>query len=59
MSFSSEVKKELSPITNFNETVFQAEWIGYCLCGNMLETIDNFEFVTENEFNIEHFYKIL
>ncbi len=59
MSFSSEVKKELSPITNFSETVFQAEWIGYCLCGNMLETIDNFEFVTENEFNIEHFYKIL
>lgn len=59
MSFSSEVKEELSKIGNFKEDILSAELCGYFLSGNMLEKTENFEFITENEFNIEHLYKIL
>ncbi len=59
MSFSGDVKEELSKVVNFNQEVLNAELGGYFLSGNMLENTDNFEFITENEFNIEHLYKIL
>lgn len=59
MSFSFEVKENLSKINQFNTEIFRAELVGYFLSGNMLKKQDIFEFVTENEFNIEHFYKIL
>ena len=59
MSFSFEVKENLSKINQFNTEIFRAELVGYFLSGNMLKRQDIFEFVTENEFNIEHFYKIL
>jgi len=59
MSFSAEVKQVLSKISNFNEEILKAELIGYILSGNMLERLKYFEFITENEFNIEHLYKIL
>lgn len=59
MSFSGDVKEELSKIGNFNHAILEAELVGYFLSGNMLEKSDNFEFITENEFNIEHLYKIL
>lgn len=59
MSFSSEVKRDLSKINRFDKEIFRAELMGYFLSGNMLKKENYFEFVTENEFNIEHFYKIL
>ena len=59
MSFSADVKVELSKIGNFNKDILMAELIGYFLSGNMIENVDNFEFITENVFNIEHLYKIL
>lgn len=59
MSFSSEIKEELSQIGNFNEDILKAELMGYFLSGNMTEVDGKFEFMTENEFNIEHFYKLL
>lgn len=59
MSFSAEVKEELSKISQFHEDVLKAELVGYFLSGNMLEKAENMEFITENEFNIEHFFKIL
>lgn len=59
MSFSAEVKENLSQTENFNQEVLTAELIGYVMSANFSETEDGFEFVTENEFNIEHFYKIL
>lgn len=59
MSFSAEVKENLSQMENFNPEVLTAELIGYAMSANLSETENGFEFVTENEFNIEHFYKIL
>lgn len=59
MSFSAEVKEELSKISQFSQDILKAELVGYFLSGNMIEREENIEFVTENEFNIEHFYKIL
>ena len=59
MSFSSDVKEELSKIGNFNQAILKAEFWGYFLSGNMIEANKKLEFITENEFNIEHFYKIL
>lgn len=59
MSFSSEVKEELSVFSNFNKDILKSELIGYLFSGNTIENEDTFEFITENEFNIEHLYKIL
>lgn len=59
MSFSFEVKENLSKISSFNTDILRAEFVGYFLSGNMVRKENIFEFVTENEFNIEHFYKIL
>lgn len=59
MSFSFEVKENLSKITQFDTGVLHAELVGYFLSGNMIKKQEFFEFVTENGFNIEHFYKIL
>ncbi len=61
MSFSSEIKEELSKINNFkNIELIAAEFLGYILSANTILNIDDVvEFITENEFNIERFYKIL
>lgn len=60
MSYSSDIKKELSKINNFkNVDLIDAEFLGYILTGNIIENQDKIEFITENEFNIERFYKIL
>lgn len=59
LSFSSEVKEELSVISNYNKTNLRAELLGYFFSGNMNLNNNTYEYVTENEFNIEHFYKIL
>jgi hypothetical protein len=60
MSFSSEVKEELSKQINYKDKlILQAEFLGYILTGNSNLNSDKIEYVTENEFNIEAFYKIL
>lgn len=60
MSFSSEIKEELSKTNNLKEKkVLEAEFLGYILTGNTLNNNNVLEFITENEFNIERFYKIL
>ena len=60
MSYSSDIKEELSKINNFkNIALIEAEFLGYILTGNVNCDEDLVEFVTENEFNIERFYKIL
>lgn len=60
MSFSSEIKEGLSKSNNFkNKSLLEAEFLGYILTGNTINEENSLEFVTENEFNIERFYKIL
>lgn len=60
MSFSSEIKEELSKVNNLkNKEILEAEFLGYVLTGNTSNNDKNLIFVTENEFNIERFYKIL
>lgn len=60
MSFSSEVKEELSKINNFSKReLIESELIGYLLSANTKQDFNKLEFFTENEFNIERIYKIL
>ena len=60
MSFSSEVKEELSKLNNFKDKEsLKAELLGYMLTWNMKQEKGQIEFLTENEFNVERFYKIL
>ena len=64
MSFSSDLKEELSAINNFkNKDIIIAEFLGYILSSNTnfssLGNDELIEYITENEFNIERFYKIL
>lgn len=60
MSFSSEVKQELSSINTYSKSnLIEAELIGYLMSANIKEENEKIEFITENEFNIERIYKIL
>ena len=60
MSFSSQIKEELSKLNNYkNRNLIEAEFLGYMLTANVSEKDGYYEFITENEFNIERFYKIL
>lgn len=59
MTFSSKVKEELSKSNINNKELNKAEFIGYILTGNCDYGAELIEYVTENEFNIERFYKIL
>jgi hypothetical protein len=60
MSFSSEIKEELSKVNNFkNKELIEAELLGYILTGNTIRNNEKIEFITENEFNIERVYRIL
>ena len=60
MSFSSEIKEELSKINNLkNKELIKSEFLGYILTGNTTNSENFLVFITENEFNIERFYKIL
>lgn len=60
MSFSSEVKEELTKANNLNNIeLVKSELFGYLLTANVCENNDTIEFRTDNEFNIEKFYKIL
>lgn len=64
MSFSSDVKEELSNLNIYNKKdLVEAETLGYVICGN--SSVNNIsgkeyvEIITENEFNIERLYKLL
>ena len=60
MSFSSEVKEELSKINIYNKkNLVEAEVLGYMLSGNCSKDDEYIEIITENEFNIERIYKLL
>ena len=60
MSFSSDVKEELSRLNNYkNKKELEAEFLGYMLSSNANFSKNNVIYITENEFNIERFYKIL
>lgn len=60
MTFSGSIKEELSNINSWkNKNLLEAEFLGYILTGNSLQNDEYIEFITENEFNIERFYKIL
>ena len=58
MSFSVGVKEEIGGINIYNkDNLVKAEILGYLISSNFSE--DTCEFFTENEFNIERFYKLL
>lgn len=60
MSFSTDIKEELSRVNNWKDKeILAGEFFGYILTGNALDDKNSLEFITENEFNIERFYKIL
>lgn len=60
MSFSADIKEELSKVNNLNDKeALKAEFLGYLLTWKINNTEGNIEFLTENEFNVERFYKIL
>ena len=60
MSFSSDIKEELTKVNNLKDLkILESEFLGYILTGNTTNNNNVLEFVTENEFNIERFYKIL
>ena len=60
MSFSSEVKEELSKISNLsNKNAVKMELFGYFLTSNVVIHKNNISFSTESEYNINRFSKIL
>ena len=60
MSFSSDVKEELSKISNLsNKQAVKMEFLGYFLTSNILIDKNNISFSTENQYNINRFSKIL
>ncbi len=61
MSFSSEVKKELSEIANLaNKKLVKQELIGYLIsCNSSLIAKKKIRYATESEYNINRFSKLL
>ena len=60
MSFSSEVKEELSKISNLsNKEAVKFEFLGYLLTNNVVINKKNISFSTESEYNINRFSKLL
>ena len=60
MSYSYDVKEELSNFNNWkNDELLKSEFLGYILTGNTVSDGKYIEFVTENDYNIERFFKIL
>ena len=59
MSFSSQVKQELSKLSNLgNKEVVKQELIGYLLSSNVEISKGKIKFSTESEYNINKKYKI-
>ena len=60
MSFSLEVKKELSKLNNLNnKEQVKYELFGYCISNNFLIEKNNVKYSTENEYNINRYSKLL
>lgn len=60
MSFSSDVKEELSKISNLaNKDEVKAELIGYLLTSNIDIHKNTLKYSTENQYNINRFGKLL
>ena len=60
MSFSSDLKEELSKINNLkNKQEVYAEFLGYLVTANISIKGKNIKFSTENEYNINRFAKLL
>ena len=60
MSFSTEVKEELSKISNLaNKKLVKAELYGYLNSNNVSEVNQELKFATESEYNINRFSKLL
>lgn len=59
MSFSSNVKEELSKLSNLaNKKEVRFEAIGYYTSNNMIEE-DVLKYSTENQYNIDRFSKLI
>lgn len=60
MSFSADIKKELSEINNLaKKEEVKYELLGYLLSDNILKDKKNLKFSTESEYNINRFAKLL
>ena len=60
MSFSSDVKEELSKISNLaNKELVKAEFIGYLISGNANILKNKIRYATESSYNINRFNKLL
>ncbi len=60
MSFSSEIKEEISKINNLkNKEEVIYEFVGYLITANVYEKGKFLEYSTENEYNINRFNKLL
>lgn len=60
MSFSQDVKQELSKISNLaNKDLVKIEFEGYCKTSNVYLSDNMLRFSTENEYNINRFAKLL
>ena len=60
MSFSGEIKKELSQLNHFkNKQEVYIELLGYLVSKNVSVTQKSLRFSTENEYNINRFAKLL
>lgn len=60
MSFSSEIKEELSKLNTLNnKEIVKAELIGYLLSSNIVLSNNKIRYSTENEYNINRLNKLL
>ena len=60
MSFSSEVKEDLSKISNLNnKELVKYELIGYLISNNTICQKNKICYSTDNEYNINRFSKLL
>ena len=60
MSFSQEVKEELSKLNNLaNKEEVKYEFLGYLASDNITEGKDFIKYSTENDYNIDRFAKIV
>jgi DNA-binding transcriptional regulator WhiA len=60
MSFSTEVKEELSKLNNLaNKEEVKYEFLGYLASDNITEENNYIKYSTENDYNIDRFAKII
>lgn len=60
MSFSQEVKEELSKLNNLaNKEAVKYEFLGYIASNNTIITPETIKYTTESDYNIDRFGKIV